>query len=100
MPVDRCMDETTSTQFVMWIEYLNQEWNVPTKLDLYLAQIATEIRRTILKDPRKPKVKDFILKFTDSNKKEQTSVSKVDAKTKMERSKAFWLGALGIKRKK
>ena len=89
------MQETTSSEFVDWMEYFNQEINFFHREDYYLAQIATEIRRTIVKNPRTVKVKDFIIKFL---RKDEKSLQK-DAEEKTKQSKAFWLGAFGIKAK-
>lgn len=58
-----------------------------SKEDYYLAQIAAEVRRGIVKNPNKVKLKDFLLTI-------QTGpVSNPDT---LENSKSFWLSSLGV----
>lgn len=63
MSVQRCQEETTSTEFLDWLEYLDWDVNAFHREDWFLAQIAQEIRRTISKDPEKVEVDDFLRKF-------------------------------------
>jgi len=55
--------------------------------DYYWAQVAAEIRRGNVKNPRNVKVEDFLMKFTTDEKKRPTTPKS---------SKAAWLGILGI----
>ncbi len=63
MSIQRCQEETTSTQFVDWIAYLDWDVNAFHREDSFLAQIAQEIRRTISKDPEKVQIDGFLRKF-------------------------------------
>ncbi len=76
----------------MWIEYFNKEVHFFHREDYYLAQIATEIRRGLVKNPKQVGIKDFILSFAI---KEDNAMKK----QKQKKSKTFWLKALGIKAK-
>lgn len=70
----------------MWMIFLNDEERRATKQDLYLAQIAAEIRRANSK--KNVSVKDLLLKFTKKKKltKEQATAA----------SKSRWFGFLGL----
>ena len=58
-----------------------------SKEDYYLAQIAAEVRRGIVKNPKKVRVKDFLL----MDKAEADSNS-----DPLKTSKAFWLSSLRV----
>lgn len=88
MPTQRCQEETSSTDFVMWMEYLEMEVNAFHREDYYLAQIAAEMRRSFVKNPKKVKLDDFLLKF--KNKVIRKGMTK-EERTKI--AKSFW-GAL------
>jgi hypothetical protein len=59
--------KTTSFEFVEWIEFLRlkkqEKYNEVEKQDYYLAQVATEIRRSFTKNPNSVRVQDFLIKF-------------------------------------
>jgi len=81
------MGRLSYTEFVEWIEYLALVNRRNEKRDLYLAQIAAEVRRGYVKHPGKVKAEDFLL----------------GEKPKQERSadsKKMWFAALGIDPKK
>lgn len=69
------------SEFVTWMAYLEEEVNDFNPLYYYLAQIAAEVRRNISKDPTKPKLKDFLIKF---------GAEKKDTKSKTEDARQFF----------
>lgn len=76
MSLQRCQEETSSTEFLDWLEYLRQDINVHRREDYYLANIAKEIRRTITKDRQNIKLEPFLLEFetkTITEKKKRTN---------------------------
>ena len=79
-----------------WQLYLDDEMNVPGKMEYYLAQIAAEVRRLWVKNPKNVKLKDllhpvkFIRKGSESKKPPPT----------LDQIKASWFRATGYKRKK
>ena len=91
MPVQQVKQMTSSSDFMNWMVYLEEEPNRFNALYFYLAQIAAEVRRSFVKHPDKVKTNDFIIKFTD---KKSLNVKKA------EQSKSTWLKWLGISRKK
>ena len=97
MSLQRCMQETTSTQFVEWQEYFDKEMNMPTKEDWYAAQLAAEVRRGAVKNPRTVKVEHLLLKFTMAGKKEEPlSEEKIERLTAQ--SKQRWFASTGYKK--
>jgi len=97
MSKQRCQQETTSTEFLDWMEYLKLDVNAFHREDYFLASIARHIRMAFSKDPKKvPRLEQFLLKFTERKimKKDMTK------KETMERMKSQFLGWVGIKRKK
>ncbi len=78
MPLQECQARNTSSEFMDWKVFLEQEDLAVTKQDYYLAQIAAEIRRFLLalcsKDS-KVNVEDFLMKFETDQPKEIPSTS-------------------------
>lgn len=74
---------------------VQKDTEVASKLDYYLAQIAAECRRAIAKYPRAVKLESFLLKFKFGKKGKVEEVIK-DPEARMKKSKASWLGALGL----
>lgn len=89
MSLQEVQQQTTSSEFVEWVEYLDSLWNVPDRKDYLLANIAAEVCRTRVKRPASVKVQDFILKFSNAAHKKPPST---------EASKAFWFAAVGVKK--
>ena len=87
MSLQRCMQETSSTDFIQWMSYLEKDTNAFHREDYYLAQIALEVRRSYVKSPAKVKMKDMILEFKRAQKA-------VDV---MATSKAAWGACLNVK---
>lgn len=88
--------QTTSTEFLLWVEYLKLKRKEPRREDYYLAQIAAEVCKARAKYPDKVKLTDFILKFSVEKKKKK----KMSIKKKIEASKRFWFSKLGLNYKK
>lgn len=63
MPIDECLRKHTYRQLLAWIEYLDVQWDEPTRSDFYLMQIACEVRRVLAKDRNAIQLKHFFLKF-------------------------------------
>jgi hypothetical protein len=89
---------TTSSEFVLWQVLFEEEWHHHTKQDYYLAQIACEIRRIGKKHPERIKLKTFLLEFERLDEKKPEEELTQEEYTA--RSKAAWLGGLGVLDKK
>ena len=102
LPLQETKAKTTASEYATWMVYLNMEPSFFHREDYYLAMIAAEIRRTIAKEPKKVDIADFILNFKADDKKEKKKLDQEDIDRIAKRtvkSKAFWLGSLGIKGK-
>jgi len=86
-------DQTTSTEFVQWNRYLDDDVNAFHREDHYMAQIAAEVRRGHDKHPEKVMITDHILEF-ERVKDAAEEAEEFDVK----HSKDFWYAALGIKK--
>lgn len=89
MPLGECMERHTYRQLLVWLAWLENQWNEPDRHDYYLMQIAAAICSVNAKRGRRPKLKDFALKFrvgrnTSSASKEQAAAV----------SKAIWAARL------
>jgi hypothetical protein len=93
MSLDRVKMETSASQFVLWMEYLEWEINAFDKTCYYLAQIAAEVRRPNVKKGVFVKVEDFIMKFTH---KDPVKPTPIDVQTRADRAKRFFFGLTGL----
>lgn len=91
MPLQRCQAETTSTEFLEWQQYARQEFEEPTREELYLAQIAAEMRRFVAKTPRSVHLGQFILPLASAVKKRSKKITDDEAVVRMANSKQYWL---------
>ncbi len=91
MSLQRCQDETSSTEFLDWLEYLKQDINVRRREDYFLANIAKEIRRTVVKNPQSVTLEPFLLEF-------EVKVEK-PVKEKRKSTLGNWLAWAGLKGK-
>lgn len=53
----------THRQFMAWQEWLEGEWNRPSRTDHYLMQIAFDVRRANVKHPERVKFDHMRLEF-------------------------------------
>ncbi len=95
MTVQRAQSDMSSTDFVDWVAYLNEDVNAFHREDYFLASIAAEVRCTYVKEPMKVKLSDFLIKF-----KEKVKQKKVNIEEKTKRSKAFWGTVTGFTKRK
>jgi len=94
IPIAELKQKTTSTEFVIWMEYLERDVNAFHPENFYLAQIAAEIRRSFVKNPKQIRLKDFLLKFIMPEEPKKLSI-----KERSKRMKRFWFFHVGLKNK-
>jgi len=92
MSVDRVQEETTSTQFIQWAEFLDRDVNAFHREDYFLAHLIAEVRRSYVKNPKSVKEETFMLKFEDEKDVEKKKEEALQDKA--EKSKKSWLGWL------
>lgn len=94
--MQRCMAETSSSDFVDWQIYFEQQLNTHEKLDYYLAQIAAEVRRGWVKSPKQVKSEDFLIKFErkGASKTSEAPATDDEKQKYLAESKAFFSALL------
>lgn len=92
IPVGELQQRVTSSEFVEWMEYLEQEVHDFHREDFYLAQIAMEVRRASLTSGAVVRLSDFLLTF------KSRSAMTDDPKLREQTSEAFWFGLVGVDR--
>lgn len=94
--------ETSASQFVLWMEYLDWEANAFDKTCYYLAQIAAEIRRTYVKRGVIVRIEDLLIKFVSKRVEEKppTDLSKQLSANKMKQFFFVLTGLTGGAKKK
>ncbi len=90
MPVQRAQDEITSSEFLEWVAYLDDEPNRMKTEYYYLAQLATIMNNAFAKKPSR--IENFILKFTTKRKEKKMSKEQATAI-----SKSKWFAGVGYK---
>ena len=88
MSLQRCQQETTSTEFNDWMVYLEMEAQSIKPEYYYWAMIASEIRMHIAKKPELVKIQNFILKFGPKKKEKELTIKEY---TKRVQAKFFKL---------
>jgi hypothetical protein len=88
------MRKTTHRDYLLWLWFLDEEWNKPNKTDHYLMQIADNVENLFKKvkrsDPNSQK-----LSFTKTEPLPE--LTEEEAKKRyMERAKAAWKSRLGV----
>ena len=96
MSLQRCQQETTSSQFVEWQEYIAWDLEQHKREDFYLAQIAQLIRQGQVRNPRSVKLVHYLLNLTTRTQK-QRPLTKTEKRRRLANSKAYWFGVAGYK---
>lgn len=94
MTVEECQSRMSHREYATRMAY--EVENEPHRTEWYLMQVAYEIRRIghlLSKDDLKP-IGRFKIRL------ERSQVVPLTPEEKLERSKAFWLGSLGVKKRK
>ena len=94
MSKQRCQRETTATEFLGWLAFLELENTTFQKRDYYLANIVHWIKKTIAKNPDDVKFEDSLIKFETKKglTKEEKEQNRKDRLQKMKVSIYNWLG--------
>jgi hypothetical protein len=80
------------------MDWLEEEWNAPSRGDHYLMQVAAEVRRVLHRSPAQVKPEGFRLTFQRRKKdKNRRALTREDLAAM---HKARWLWAVGFRPKK
>ena len=89
MTLRECQSRVSSKEFVLWKIYMRDEHNRFHREDYLFAMVAYEVRRTIVKNPNKVKVEDFLLKFQEAGKT-------TEDQEEVNEQKLNWLSVVGL----
>lgn len=78
----------THRQFSVWIAWLKEQWNSPSRSDNYLMQIACEVRRVLSRRPGRVQMKHFQIRFG------KQSAKKLSTQQATAISKARWVSSM------
>ena len=85
----------THREYLTRLAWIGEEWNRPSREDVYRMQIAAEVRRANAKDPNRVDLEDFKLKFKERSPKS----SEVTKQQRVDLSKAVWQARLQARKK-
>jgi hypothetical protein len=94
MPLRRVLRSTTERELKAWVKWLDEQMDVPDRADYYQMQTAAAVHRGLVKGPRRVKLTDFRLRFTQER---QPSREARTPEEELRRTKAAWFAALGMK---
>jgi hypothetical protein len=88
----------THREFITWQEWLQEEWNRPSRTDHYLMRIALEVASVLAKDPKSIKIGQFKLEFgkPDPENPDEPSAPKMTKERAANIAKLTWAKRLGI----
>lgn len=93
MPLGECMRSHTYEEYLMWMDWLDEQWNTPGLTEQYLMQIAAEVRRVMAKKPSSIKLKHFKLSFKRQKVQQDPKLTQEKA---LEHQWSTWMGVLGV----
>jgi hypothetical protein len=79
----------THRQFLAWMSWMEEQWDMPTRTDYYLMQIDNSVKRVLSKRPSAIKLEHSKLVFRE--KKKEVPLTKEQAASI---SKAKWVGMM------
>ena len=89
--LEEAQRKISSEEFILWKVYFDWDVNAFHRDDYFWAQIAYEIRCVLSKNPKRHKPEQFLIKFEEAKKKQES------VETRTTRSKLFWLSLVGVK---
>ena len=88
----------THRQYEAWQIWLGEEWNRPSRTDVYLMQIALEVRRVLSSKPGEMKLQDMTIPFKIVKPKTKEQLEK-ERLLKEEADRTVWLARVMPKKK-
>ncbi len=78
-------------QYRAALDWIQQQWNEPSRTDHYLMHLIAEVRRSYVKEAGKVKASDMRIQFIFAKQEDQPPV---DPKAAVKMSKSIWLGRM------
>ena len=89
MSLRACMEAHTHREYLVWMAWLEKEWNEPSRTDYQLMRIAQRILQSQSTTPKKINLEDQRVDFKMVKKQPP---KKEDKQTIVDRSKSAWMG--------
>lgn len=90
VPLDEFMESISYEEYLIRLQWIEDEFDRPNRSDHYLMLIAAEVRRVLSKNPNLIKLNDFKLNFKDPPEltlEEATRISKARVAARSRRPK-------------
>lgn len=94
MSLQRTKQETTSSEYVLWLAFFQWEVNDFHREDYFLGRIAMFLEIAVAKEPGKVTFDSQLLKFVSKDEAKKPD-SPLSAEEKLMRSKSSWAMVLG-----
>jgi hypothetical protein len=98
MPISELVRRVSHREFMAWLVWLNNDWNIPDKRDFYLMRIAHEVRY-VLSEKRPHTLDEFKLRFDAPTEKRQQMTNEEKALFEKDKWAAAHEMATGQKRR-
>jgi hypothetical protein len=96
MTIGEYLHRSSHREHLVFLAWLDMQWDRPARIEYYLMQVAAEVRRTLVRNPAKVDANDFQLKFKVRG--EEKPVTPEQFKKNVEANKKMWLGIVGAAR--
>lgn len=92
MSLGQCIKSHSHREYLAWMDYFQEEMNVPDRTDHYLMAIACEVRRVLQERPAQIKPEHFKIKFEwrDPDAPRKLSQAEIDS------AKLKWFSMFGM----
>ena len=98
IPVNALQTQISSSQFTRYLQAKKQKWQEKSKLEYYLAEMLVELKCIFADAAEQKKIRKRggFIKFIFGKKAKKPELTEDQKQSKMEASKAAWLGTAGI----
>lgn len=98
MPLGQCMRQHTDRELAVWLKWLGDQWNKPSRGDHYLMQLDCTVKRLLAEHPDRVQLKDSQLRFESPPLAETMTPEELAADDKREAmwSHMRWHTAMGV----
>ena len=92
------MGRISYREYLAWLAWIDAQWDQPSLTDYHLMRVAQRVQQVLAKNPGQISLEHQQVKF-ERKKAEAPPMTAAQRKAHIERSKAMWCTAVGLKRK-
>ena len=93
------MGRWTHREYVARLAWIDAQWEQPSLTDYYLMRVAQRVQQVLAKNPGQIGLEHQQVKFERKKAEAPPPMTEAQRKVHIERSKAMWCTAVGLKRK-